>query len=235
MRVEPLPPHLPVQSMKLVVAILSLVILALVLPVFFMPEPGDLAARQQQLPWVIETGADGNTHVLGLTLNVSTLAEAKTAYGPDMVVAIVSEPGETGTLEAYVASAHAGFITGKLIFTARTDRETIEGMRERAAKTEYMESTTRKATLAPADLSTAMAFPIRAINFIPSANLDRAAIIERFGTPAREISPNAHQTHLLYPDKGLDIILDTKGKELLQYVAPRDFDDLIEPLASASQ
>ena len=221
--------------MKLVIAILSLVILALVLPVFFMPEPADLAIRQQQLPWVIEARPDGNTRALGLTLNVSTLADAKTAFGPDMVVAIVSEPGEVGALEAYVASAHAGFITGKLIFTARADEDMIAAMRERAAKTEYMESTTRKATLSPADLSTAMTLPVRAIAFIPSANLDRDAIVERFGAPADEIRANDHQTHLLYPDKGLDIILDTRGKELLQYVAPRDFARLTGPLGTAAQ
>ena len=36
--------------------------------------------------------------------------------------------------------------------------------------------------------------------------------------------------HLLYPDKGLDVVVDGNGKELLQYVAPRDFAELREPL-----
>jgi hypothetical protein len=216
--------------MKLIVAILTLVVVAILLPVFFMPDPGDLAARQQQLPWVVEKQVDGNTRVMGLTLTVSTLSEAKTAYGPDMAVAIVNAPNEPGTLEAYVASAQAGFVTGKLILTARADAAMIDGMRERAVKTEYMESTTRKATLSASDLATAMNLPIQAISFIPSVNLDREAIVERFGAPAREVRSNDHQTHMLYPDKGIDIILDTQGKELIQYVAPDDFAQLTAPL-----
>jgi len=220
--------------MKLIVSILTLVIVAILLPVFFMPDPGHLAARQQQLPWVIEPQADGNTKVLGLTLNVSTLNEAKAAYGPDMAVAIINAPKEPGTLEAYVANAQAGFVTGKLVLTARADPDMIAAMQERAAKTEYMASTTRKATLSSADLETAMALPIRAISFIPSVNLDRAAIVERFGEPAKEIATNETQTHLLYPGKGIDIIVDTKGKELIQYVAPEQFAHLTAPLEATA-
>jgi hypothetical protein len=47
-------------------------------------------------------------------------------------------------------------------------------MRERAPKTEYMQSTTRKATLAEADRAAALAAPIRGIAFIPSAHWTRA-------------------------------------------------------------
>ena len=36
--------------------------------------------------------------------------------------------------------------------------------------------------------------------------------------------------HFLYPDKGLDLVLDSKGKEVLQYVAPADFARLRAPL-----
>lgn len=222
------------EPMKLAIAIATLILMAIILPVFFMPAPEDLAARQHQLPWVIEVQPDGNTRALGLTLNVSTLADAKSTYGPDMDVAIVNEPNEPATLEAYVSNTKAGFITGKAVFLARADAQMIEAMRERATKTEYMESTTRKATLSPADLDTAMSLPIQAISFVPSVNLDRQAIVERFGEPGQSVQANDHQTHLLYPDRGLDIILDTEGKELIQYVAPRDFDTLIAPLQAPS-
>ena len=41
------------------------------------------------------------------------------------------------------------------------------------------------------------------------------------------------RVHLLYPDKGLDVVVDSEGKELLQYVAPKDFALLREPLLKA--
>jgi hypothetical protein len=69
-----------------------------------------------------------------------------------------------------------------------------------------MQSTTRRATLAPADEAAALAAPIRGLAFIPSAQLDEAVILERFGQPAERIRVNEHQEHLLYPAKGLDLV-----------------------------
>lgn len=216
--------------MKFILAIVSVTVAIILLPMLFVPAPEELAQHQSRLPWNIEVLPDGNSRALGLTLNRSTLAEAKAAFGPDIEVAIVAEPGETGTLEAYVASARLGFVTGKLVMTLAADDEQIAGMRRRAVKTKYMQSTTRKSTLQAADLQAAMQLPVTAINFVPSAHLDEEAIVERFGPPAARVEVNAQQTHLLYPDKGLDIVLDSEGKEVLQYVAPRDFERLRTPL-----
>ena len=82
----------------------------------------------------------------------------------------------------------------------------------------------------PADEAAALAAPIRGLAFIPGAQLDEAVILERFGQPAERIRVNDHQEHLLYPAKGLDLVLDSKGRELLQYVAPARFDALRAPL-----
>ncbi|HPR05026.1 MAG TPA: hypothetical protein PK620_05460 [Denitromonas sp.] len=216
--------------MKLIVAILSLVVLAILAPLAFMPSADDIHRQQSALPWQIDVDTQGLSRVFGLTLEQSTLGEARERFGPDLTVAIVTAPGEAGALEAYLGSAQLGFVTGKLVLTIAVSADELDGMRQRAAKTEYMESTTRKATLSPADLATAMTRPIDSIVFIPSVNLDEEAVISRFGPPAERIVTNAHQTHLLYPDKGLDLILDADGKEILQYVAPRNFERVRTPL-----
>lgn len=223
-----------VPNMKLIVAILSLVLLAILAPLAFMPSADDLAEAQSGLPWQIEVDANGNSRVFGLTLGHSTLDEARERFGPDLAIAIVTAPGEKGALEAYLGSAQLGFVTGKLVLTVALADDVLAGMRDRAVKTEYMESTTRKATLSAADLATALTQPIDSIVFIPSVNLDEAAIQARFGQPAERIATNAHQTHLLFPDKGLDLIVDSEGKEILQYVAPRDFDRVRQPLRAAA-
>ena len=74
--------------------------------------------------------------------------------------------------------------------------------------------------------------PIRSIAFIPSTNLDEATILQRFGAPAERLRGGEHIEHFLYPARGLDVVLDAKGKELPQYVAPRDFARLRQPLAA---
>jgi hypothetical protein len=57
-----------------------------------------------------------------------------------------------------------------------------------------------------------------------------AVILQRFGAPAERIRQGETLEHFLYPAQGLDIVLDSKGKEVLQYVAPADFARLRAPL-----
>ena len=219
--------------MKLTVAIIVAALAVLLGPVvwqFATYKPQSVPSSG--LPWQIETLPGGEAQVFGLTLGRSTLADARARFGTEMQLAVIAEPGEDGNVEGYYESVTAGFVAGKLIVTAELSPELIAGMRERAPKTQYMQSTTRRATLAPADEAAALAAPIRGLAFIPGAQLDEAVILERFGQPAERIRVNAHQEHLLYPAKGLDLVLDSKGRELLQYVAPARFDALRAPLAA---
>ena len=186
-------------------------------------------ADEGMLPWQIEVLRNGSSMVMGLTLahdgSGSTLQQAFDQWGEAMQVAIVAAPGEAGTLEAFVDPARAGFINGKAVITAHLPADQIQAMRERAPKAEFMESTTRKYTLAPEDFQAAMQAPITALSFIPQANLDEATIVSRFGPPAERVQGQGHLVHFLYPGKGLDIALDAEGKELLQYVAPAAFEE----------
>ncbi|MBT9496733.1 MAG: hypothetical protein IV103_05530 [Zoogloea sp.] len=222
--------------MKIAIAIILLALALIVGPaVWTVAHHDPKAIPTSGMPWQIETLPSGESRVFDLTLGRSTLADAKARYGTEMQLALVAEPDEDGNVEGYYESATAGFVAGKLIVTAELPKDVIEGMRERAPKTEYMQSTTRKAKLADADLAAALAAPIRGMAFIPSAQLDEAIVLERFGQPTERIRVNDHVEHLLYPAKGLDLVLDSKGKELLQYVAPARFEALQAPLKAQAQ
>jgi hypothetical protein len=189
-------------------------------------------------PWQIEVLRNGASIVMGLTLaddgSGATLQAAFDQWGPAMQIAIIAAPGENGTLEAYVDPAGAGFISGKAVITAALPPKQIKAMRERAVKTEFMGSITRRYTLSSEDLKAAMQAPVTALSFIPQANLDEATIFARFGEPAERVRANSHLEHFLYPGKGLDIALDSEGKELLQYVAPAAFNERLRvPLNAA--
>ncbi len=202
------------------------------------PSPTASQAGGTGLPWQIDVRPDGSSQVMGLTLSngpdASTLADVRRLFGAEVPIAIVAAPGEAGSLEAFVDPAQIGFVNGKLVVTARLDAATLQGLRERALKSDFMESATRKYTLAPADEALALKAPIAALSFIPQARLDADAILARFGPPARRVQSNGHLEHFLYPDKGLDVILDTEGKELLQYVPPANFVRLSAPLEAGS-
>ena len=186
------------------------------------------------LPWQIDVLPGGASRVMGLTLatgpQASTLADVRRIFGAEVPIAVIAAPGEDGSLEAFVDPAQLGFVSGKLVVTARLDAATLKGLRERALKSDFMESATRRYTLAPADEALAMQAPISSLSFIPQARLDEGTIVARFGAPARRVKSNGHLEHFLYPAQGLDVILDSEGKELLQYVAPAAFDRLSAPL-----
>ena len=141
-----------------------------------------------------------------------------------------AEPNEIGSLEGYYAQLPLGFVLAKMVVTVDLPDEAISAMRERALKAKHMESTTRRITLHPDDLAAADRLPIRALSVIPTVNLDEATIVQRFGVPGERIAVSDKRTHLLYPQLGLDVMVDQGGKELLQYVAPREFGRLREPL-----
>jgi hypothetical protein len=186
------------------------------------------------LPWQIEVQPDANSKVFGLTLAGSTFADAVERLGRDLELAVVARLNEEGTLEAYYADFSAGPLNGKLILVADVDTQAVKGLRERAGRSSVMDSGARKFKLHPDDLPVALQARIGTITFVPTANFDQATALKHFGAPSERVRVSEHAEHLLYPNLGLDLLLDAQGKEVLQYVAPRDFARLREPLRQGS-
>lgn len=220
--------------MKTALAFLLLIVVILVLRMPFLPGEKPVAQPVAGLPWQIEVLPEGGSRVFELTLARSTLAEARQRFGRDMEIAVVAAPGEPGALEAYLSSVTAGVIMGKIILVADVRREIVAQLRQRAINSEYMDSSTRKYILHPDDLDLAWRAPIAGITFIPATSIDEQTVLGRFGVPGERIRIDARVEHFLYPDKGLDLALDSRGKEVLQYIAPRQFARLREPLVRAS-
>jgi hypothetical protein len=212
--------------------LIPLLLVAVVVAALLQPpaDPERKAQAVSGLPWQIDSLPDGNSRVFGLTLSRSTLADAREHFGPDMEIAVIARRDETGSLEAYYSRVTTGVLSGKMILVAELDKETVERMRRNAGKSSHTESSARKFALGPEDLALAYGAPIGSISFIPAANLDEETALARFGRPGERIRASEQVEHLLYPEKGLALTLDSKGKELLQYVAPRHFARLREPL-----
>ena len=220
--------------MKFALSIIALILVALVVP-FLIPglAKQDGLNPETDLPWQIEVDGQGGSRVFGLQPGVSTLAQVKQKLGNEVEVAIIAEPNETGALEAYYGQVSLGFVLARVIVTVDAPEAAIVAMRERALKAQHMESTTRKITLHPDDLAVINDLPIKAVSVIPTVNLDEATVTQRFGQPGERLVVSEKRVHLLYPEKGLDVVVDADGKELLQYVAPRDFSMLRAPLVAA--
>jgi hypothetical protein len=217
--------------MKFALYLIAFVIAALVIP-FFIPSGGKSEGvdPNSNLPWQITLDGQGGSSVFGLKPGVSTLGDVRRRFEPELELAIVAEPDEVGTLEGYYSAVSLGFVMAKMVVTVDLDNAAIIAMRERALKAKHMESTTRKITLNAEDVAAVDLLPVRAISVIPTVNLDEATVIQRFGQPGERVVVSEKRVHLLYPQQGLDVVVDSNGKELLQYVAPRNFASLREPL-----
>jgi len=135
--------------------LISLLLAALIVTLWWLQPAGEESSSHplSGLPWQIEILSEGTSKVFGLTLAKSTIADARDRFGPDMELALIAAPGETGALEAYFSSVTMGIFSGKLVLTAALDKETVEGLRQRARKSEYMDSSTRKYILGLDDLA----------------------------------------------------------------------------------
>ena len=221
------------RSLALFLAILAVLLAA---PLLFVErEAGQSEMPAEGLPWLIERLSEGNSRVFGLSPGISTLDDARARFGPDVQVAMIVAPGESGSVEAYYESVTAGSIAGKMVLALESTLAQREAMLKRALRAEYMESATRRVELAAIDLQALNKARVTAIAFIPAAHLSEEIVLQRFGPPAERIRSGEHIEHFLYPEKGLDLRLDAKGKEVLQYVAPRDFARLREPLQAVAK
>ena len=217
--------------MKTFLAVTAVAVLLVVASLLLLRPGGDRpAAPVEGLPWQIESLPGGDARVFGLTLARSTLGDARVRFGEDMELGIVAARGEPGALEAYYQSITAGTILGKMVLVARLDPATLARLREHAVKREYMHDTTYRYILDPADLATAWRAPVTAISFVPAARIDADTVLARFGTPPERLHSSDQVEHFLYPDKGLDLAIDARGKAVMQYVAPREFARLRAPL-----
>ena len=170
-------------------------------------------------PWQIERLQNGSTRVFGIVPGQTTLGKAMAQLGDDNELAIIAAPGETGSLEVYYSHYVAGLIQGKLILVADIEPDILASMQTRALR----QGGTHRLLLDEGDLPTARRAAVRAITFMPTFDLDEGSTRARFGIPAEVLPVSAQEQHLLYPELGLDLVLDADGKDVLQYLSPGDF------------
>lgn len=218
------------QLLKSLLLFVAVVAVLLAVPLLLPAPSAPSAPVDAGPPWQIDGLPNGGSRVFGIELAHSTLDAVKRRHGDDVDVALLVAPGEAGAVEAYYERFTAGGVSGKLVLSLHTRQAEREAMLSRAPKAEYMEGTTRRVTLAAVDLAAMQSAPVMGVSFIPAANLDAAILLQRFGVPGERIRQGEQIEHFLYPDKGLDVALNSRGKALLQYVAPARFARLRDPL-----
>ncbi len=179
------------------------------------------------LPWQITVSEDGqNSTVFGITLNKTSARDAlqKLSAFPEM--AVFQHANGRTNLEAYISSVTLSGLSAKMILEYNADEETLERYINQSVDKKGTPSGAFKYELSEPDGIEAMQTSIRSISYIPYAQFDDEIIMQRFGIASETIEVNENTTVLLYPEQGLSITYNKEGKEVLQYVAPKDFERL---------
>jgi hypothetical protein len=210
------------------------VLLAAFVPALWRGASTAPASADGQAPWAVQVDPAGRSRVFGLDLPGSTLATARGQFGDELQIAVMARRGQAGALEAYHETFSAGFISGRLLLAADPGAGAAAAWQARAAKQTPVDGNTVRYTLAADDLAAALRSPLVGITFIPAAQLDAETVRARFGEPAERLASGERLVQWMYPAKGLAVLLDSQGREVLQYVAPGDFDQRLRaPLIAA--
>lgn len=193
--------------------------------------PGRSVDKVANLPWQIEQTAGGSIRVFGIELGHTTVGDVELLVGEPAEVSLFDRGNEQRVVEAYFDNVDFSGLRARMVLVVALGKEELQAMYTRGARIANLGSGTRKVTLTKEDLSKVRATAVNTITYIPRINLDAAMIEKRFGKPAQRIhEKESGIEHWLYPEVGLDIALDAEGKEVLQYVAPKRFDELLKPL-----
>jgi hypothetical protein len=194
----------------------------------------DNNAPRTDVPWNIESTADGSVRVFHTHLGVTTLGEFVQRYHEAPEVSLFVQAGDKRVIEAYFDQIVMGDLKSKMVLALDVDVQTLNDMYSHGARISTLPGGVRKVELGSEDLARLPSFSIVSMTYIPSINVDAGLVEKRFGQPAQKIpDPNSGAVHWLYPDKGLDIALNDAGKEVFQYVQPKDFNRIVEPLQQA--
>ena len=174
------------------------------------------------LPWKITALPDGSTMVLGLSPGHSVMGAAKARFSPPPPqAAMFEDPDGAITIEAYFSEVSLSQLTGKLILTLQAPAALVADFQERSERKPVGTGTFRYA-IPQGHEGRLDKLPIRAITFAPTASLDRELVSTRFGAPAEEEALEGGAA-LWYPDVGLGVVINERGRDMIQYVHPDDF------------
>ncbi|MDH5360744.1 MAG: hypothetical protein OEX03_09280 [Gammaproteobacteria bacterium] len=203
--------------------IVSLIIISLLI---FLLWPNQERVRESSvamMPWDIEFSSTGKSRVMGLEIGTSTPADASEMFARRGELALFADEGGTLSAESFFSELTTGGLSGRIILNLDLDKAELEKMAKQAVKRKTMETGSIKYTPSREDRLSLLTLPIVSITYIPYIDLDMNIIESRFGKPDQIVTSVTGQKHLLYPLRGMEIILDDDGKEVIQYVNRDEF------------
>lgn len=215
--------------MKKIIIISILVIFVLFF--VFSEKTGNNKLIVQTYPWQVDILSTGKSRVFGIVLEETSLNEVDTILNSVPKMALF-EANNKLSLEAYYKNVSLGGLTGSFIFTINATDQQLNKIKNESTKKKRAENKGLRYELDKPASDNSKSLTVKNLIYIPTVQLDEKTIVLRFGEPTYKIKLKTKEVgwHYLYPEKGLDLIYKEDGKEVLQYVLPKNFNSLLEPL-----
>ena len=207
-------------------AILAASIAAAVLLWWLMPDPrGDITHHRTDLPWQITTFDDGTSQVVGLHLGQDNLGHAVQKFGPYEELALFEGKDGHYSLEAWFGDVNFGPLKAKVTVTLALGPARAKALAAQAVERKGSPTGDWKLLLPSAVNATLDDALITGLTYIPAyGGLDETFFRERLGEPVAWQRVDENRIRWLYPDRGLSLLIDAKGKDVFEYVLPRQFE-----------
>lgn len=209
---------------KIILGLIGLILVAVAAIWLFGREPKTMQVKD--LPWQVEHTSTGSIRVFGIILDQTSLDEASRHLNKVPEIALFQ--GEQGpeSIEAFFGKTRVGVFDAKVVLSLAASSELMAKVAELAGEPEPMPSGSWKRQVSEQALETVIQLPVKSITYVPSVQYEPDIVLKRFGEPTEKLKHNEHSEYWFYPNHGLVILMDTEGKEILQYVAPDRFEEL---------
>ncbi|MEW5755571.1 MAG: hypothetical protein AB1810_04650 [Pseudomonadota bacterium] len=205
-------------------------ILALLLVYTLWPSSTSQNGEQQRAVWNLKVDESGRLEVLGITLGLTTLQQAEAILRSRSQRAIFAqakaETPQPPDIEAFFPSMPDN---SKLVLSLAASQEQLETIAAKARDPIAFPSGSVKLEIADQHMPLVDAMVIDMLTSIPRIRIKPADIEAQFGKPVK-LHMQDDVLHYLYPQFGLDVILDKSGEALLQFVNPGEFHRVLEKL-----
>ncbi len=198
----------------------------------------DSSQNKFSRPWQVSVDEAGTSEVFKLKLGKSNINDALRLFVTSEQFLLTTQfvliqnqhvPQEI-KLEAYFEKINLSGITGKLVlvFTGEGDFDSISAWRTQDKASLNLEE---KFVHIPQDKLKEFEFLLLSnITLVPNKNLSEQQLLTTFGKADEKIKMNDKTSHFLYPKIGVDVAINQKAKDIIQYVPPKDFYKIREPL-----
>ena len=173
--------------------------------------------KNQSMPWQSYVNDEHHTVVFDLVIGQSTLSDAMRLFGSEVEASLFENDDKNPTLEAYFSSTKVGGLSAKVILNLAIDAQRLDYLNHHIDETDQLPTGNRKTTYKPSVETEMLDLVITSLTFIPSADLEKTTIKRLFGQPEHIQIHDETIEYWYYSTKGLRIIVDQDGKEILEF------------------